>query len=91
MSHIHIKHAHQLAQEDVRQRVEGIAEDLKRKLHVQYQWKGDAVLFKRPGAQGRIDLGENFVEITMKLGLLVLPLKDKIEAQIREEIADYLS
>ena len=90
MANIHIKKAHQLSRDDARRRVEDIAEDLKQKLHVQYAWKGDSLMFKRPGAQGTIELGEGFVDVTVKLGLLVAPMKDKIEAQIKEKIDTYL-
>ena len=91
MANIHIKKAHRLGKDDARQRVEDIAEDLKRKLHADYQWKGDTLLFKRPGAQGSIALGSDFVEVKVKLGMLVAPMKDKIQAQIEDQMAAYLS
>ena len=90
MANIHIKQAHQLGKESARQRVEDIAKELKKKLHVNYQWKGDSLRFKRPGAQGSIDLGADFVEVEVKLSMLVAPMKDKIEAQIKEKIDTYL-
>jgi putative polyhydroxyalkanoate system protein len=90
MDHIHIRHPHQLGKEDLRRKVEDIAEDLRQKLHVQCQWQGDSLLFKRPGAQGRIALADDHVEVSVKLGMLVVPMKDKIEAQIREKIEAFL-
>ncbi len=91
MSHINIKHDHQLSRDEARQRVEDIAETLKKKLHIQYQWIGDSLEFKRPGAKGSIDLGADFVEVKIKLGMLVVPMKDKIEAQVKEQIQYYLA
>jgi putative polyhydroxyalkanoate system protein len=58
MAEIHIRHNHQLSSDDVRSRLEGIAGDLTRKLHVNCQWRGDELHFKRPGAQGFIELGD---------------------------------
>lgn len=90
MAEIHIRHNHQLSSDDVRSRLEGIAGDLTRKLHVNCQWRGDELHFKRPGAQGFIELGAGFVDVQVKLGLLVAPMKDKIEGQIREQLQGYL-
>jgi putative polyhydroxyalkanoate system protein len=91
MANIRIKQAHQLGKDDARRRVDDIAEDLKQKLHVVYQWQGDKLVFKRTGAQGAIELGDDFVEVKVKLGMLVAPMKDKIEAQIKERLQTYLA
>jgi len=91
MSDIHITQSHQLSGEELRQRVENIARELKQKLYVNYQWEGDTLAFKRPGAKGSIGLGKDFVEVKVKLGMLVIPMKDKIEAQIKEKLQVNLS
>jgi len=86
MADIEIRQAHELDQDDARRRVNELAEDLTRKLHVNCEWQGDTLLFKRPGAQGAIQLGAGFVEVKVKLGMLVKPMKDKIEVQIRDQM-----
>ena len=86
MASIHIKRQHHLAQDEARQRVEEIARDLKQKLNADYAWKGDSLLFKRSGASGSIDLNGDSIELKIKLGMMLAPMKGKIEAAIREKL-----
>jgi len=91
MATIHIKQAHKLSQEDAKQRVERIAKDLQEKLSVDYHWKDDLLQFKRSGASGNIRLGNGFVEVKIKLGMLLAPMKGRIETSIKENIATFLT
>lgn len=91
MANIHIKQAHQLSQDEVKQRVERIAKDLQKKLSVDCHWKGDCLQFKRPGATGAIKLGKGFIEVKIKLGVLLTPMKAKIESSIKDNIHTYLA
>ncbi|MCB1858477.1 MAG: polyhydroxyalkanoic acid system family protein [Gammaproteobacteria bacterium] len=91
MSHIHIKQGHALSQETVRERVESIAKDLHRQYKINYAWQGNRLLFKRQGATGHLDLGDGFIEMDIKLGLVLSPLKGKIEQTIRQDIKAQLS
>jgi putative polyhydroxyalkanoate system protein len=86
MANIHIKRTHTLPREVVRARVEELARDLKKKLDADYVWDGDSLRFKRSGASGSIDMGDGFVELKIKLGMLLSPMKGKIERSIDENI-----
>ncbi len=86
MSNIHLKHNHSLTKEETRERVEAIANDLKREYKMDYAWKGDSVHFRRSGASGTVYLGDGFIELDIKLGMLLSPLKGKIEDTIRKDI-----
>lgn len=91
MSNIHIKYKHSLDREQTRQRVEEIAKDLKKEYKMDYAWKGDRLLFKRSGAAGSLDLGDGFIELNIKLGLVLAPLKGKIEKTIKQNIVAEMS
>jgi putative polyhydroxyalkanoate system protein len=91
MSSIHLKHHHSLSRDETRKRVESIAEDLKREYKMDYSWDGDRVRFKRTGASGSVLLGEDFIELEIKLGMLLAPLKGKIEDTIRRDISSRLA
>ena len=84
MSTIHIKHHHGLTHELKRERVEQIAEHLKGKYKGAYTWRGDSLYFQRSGVSGCIELGNGYVELRVKLGLLLVPKKREIEALIRQ-------
>jgi len=91
MSKIHLKHHHNLPRDETRKRVESIAADLKREYKMDYSWDGDRVLFKRSGASGSVFVGEDFIELDIKLGMLLAPLKGKIEDTIRRDISAKLA
>jgi putative polyhydroxyalkanoate system protein len=86
MPNIHIKRSHNLPHDQARARVEEIARDLKKKLNADYAWKGDSLRFKRTGASGSIDVSEGFIDINIQLGMMLSPMKAKIEKSIREQM-----
>jgi putative polyhydroxyalkanoate system protein len=91
MANIHIKQRHHLAHDDARKRVEEIAQDLKRRLNADYSWKGDSLNFYRSGASGSIEVGEDSIEFKIKLGMMLAPMKGKIEEAIRQKIHTVLA
>jgi putative polyhydroxyalkanoate system protein len=91
MSNIHMKYKHALGPQETRDRVEEIAKELKREYKIDYAWKGDRLLFRRSGAAGNLDLGDGFIELDINLGLVLSPLKGKIEQAIKQNIAAKMS
>ena len=86
MSNIHIKRRHRLPPGELRERVEHIAQDLRSKLNADYAWKGDSLQFKRAGVSGSIDIAEDAIELNIELGLLLSPMKGKIEETINKNL-----
>ena len=86
MSTIHIKYRHGLTRAATQQRVDQIARHLKAKYKGAYSWHGDSLRFQRSGTYGSVELGDGYVELRVKLGLLLVPKKDEIEALIRQHI-----
>ena len=91
MSIIYIKQQHSLGREETRQKVEEIAKGLKKEYRINYAWKGDRLQFKRSGATGFLGLGNGVVEVKIKLGLILAPLKGNIETAIKKNMAEELS
>ena len=91
MSNIHVKYKHSLNPEETRKRVEEIAKDLKKEYKMDYAWKGNRLLFKRSGAAGNLDLGDGFIELNIKLGMVLAPLKGKIEKTVKQNIVAEMS
>ena len=91
MSIIHIKQQHSLGRKETRHRVEEIAKNLKKEYKINYAWKDDKLQFKRSGAKGFLGLDEGVIEVKIKLGLVLAPLKGKIEAAIRKSMTEELS
>jgi putative polyhydroxyalkanoate system protein len=86
MSRIHIKHHHCLEHHETHQRVERIARHLKKKYRVDYAWKGNHIHSSHKGSSVDIHLGDGCIEMKIRLGLLFVPLKHKIERAIRKNL-----
>ncbi len=86
MSNIHIKHPYNMMRDDARKRVEEIAENLKKEYKMNYGWEGHKLNFRRSGASGFLELGDGMIELNIKLGMLLAPVKGKIEASIRKNL-----
>lgn len=87
MSHIDIRANHELPHAQAKAAAEELASDLARKFDIEYRWEGDHIHFERPGADGRITVGEQQIHITARLGLLLVFLRPRIE----DEVIRYLS
>jgi putative polyhydroxyalkanoate system protein len=91
MATIHMKKKHDLDKKRVRQEVEHLAEKLSEELSIDYEWVNNRLVFKRTGANGFIDIGNNELEIEVKLNLVLSPLKGTIEKTITNYLDDRLA
>ncbi|WP_439886542.1 polyhydroxyalkanoic acid system family protein [Pseudomonas sp. MBLB4123] len=86
MTRIDVERSHNLGREAAREKAEQLAERLAREFDVRYRWNGDALEFKRSGADGRIEVGEDRVRVELKLGLLLSAMGGSIKRQIEEAL-----
>lgn len=91
MTSIHITRTHQLDEETVRGRVQELADKLTKELSAEYTWEKDRLVFKRRGASGVVRIGEQELEVEVKLSLMLTPLKGTIEKTITEYLDQRLS
>ncbi len=82
MSHIVIHRPHNLDRGQAREAAESIAVQLEDKFNLAYRWEGDSLYFKRSGVKGHLDLEASAVSITVRLGLLMFPMKPHFEREI---------
>jgi len=90
MSSIHIQYPHTLGKAAARNRIEGVAQQIKNRLGADYQWQGDSLRFDRSGVKGRIDVEEKDVVVDVDLGLMLGAFKGQIENQIKGYLHDTL-
>ncbi|WPC05552.1 polyhydroxyalkanoic acid system family protein [Pseudomonas benzenivorans] len=86
MTRIDVERSHNLGREVAREKAEQLAERLAREFDVRYRWSGDTLEFKRSGADGRIEVGEDRVRVELKLGLLLSAMGGSIKRQIEEAL-----
>lgn len=91
MATIQITRQHQLDPETVRGKVQQLAHTLVEKLSAEYQWEQDRLVFNRPGANGFVRIGDTEIEVEVKLGMLLRPLKGTIEKTITEYLDQQLT
>jgi putative polyhydroxyalkanoate system protein len=91
MAVIRVKRRHKLGAREARATVDKIAQKLRKELDADCRWVGSSLQFKRSGASGHIDVNEDDLEINIKLGMVLSPLKRKIEKSIEEEIDQHLT
>ncbi len=72
--------------DEARKRLEEIAKELKKEYKMDYSWKGDHLHFRRSGASGSVELGDGVLELKIKLGMILRPMKGKIEDSIRKNL-----
>ena len=91
MANIKIRRQHHLGRDVARQKVSEIAASLQDKLNAKWVWNGDSLRFQRSGASGSVDVGDDFVEFNVKLGMLLSPMKGAIENAIQQKVDKELS
>ena len=90
MSKIHVVRAHRLGLPAARAEIERIAARVRDEYGAQYHWNADTLHFKRSGLSGRIAVDEASIDLTIKLGLLLTPMKSQIEDRLTRKTDEAL-
>jgi putative polyhydroxyalkanoate system protein len=91
MSTIEIRKPHSLGREAARAKAEEIANGLKDRFSLDWEWAGDSVLFEAKGGaakgtKGRLVVREAEIEVNLDLPFQLRPLKGVVESKIREKL-----
>jgi putative polyhydroxyalkanoate system protein len=86
MASISIAKEHALTHRKAKAAAEELAQDLKERFDLAYEWEGDHVVFERPGVAGRMHVTATHIRLDVKLGLLLTPLKPTIEREIHTRL-----
>ena len=85
MATIDMTRRHALGHERAREIVSEIGAELVRRYGVQTRWQGNALLVRRGGIEGRIEVGDDNVRMHAQLGVVVGMLKGTIEQEIQKQ------
>lgn len=91
MSTITIHRKHNLDDAQIREHLQALIDQFSNEYGIQHQWQGSRLELERSGAKGYIRLGSGELELELKLGILLRPLKGKIEQGINEYLDKYLA
>ncbi len=90
MANIRIKRAHALGIEKARVQVETFARSLKEELQIDCEWNGNRLMFRRVGASGTLEVGADFLDLDIELGMALSLLAVTIEKDINKKLDDAL-
>jgi putative polyhydroxyalkanoate system protein len=91
MSQIRLRRKHKLGQQQARKTAEKLAKKLASEYKAKYRWIDDRLEFKSSGVSGQLNIKEDEVEVRMELGMMMRPLKSKIEQRLRAELDGILA
>ena len=86
MSDIRVNRDHELGVEGATERLKGIEPKLKEKYGVTLAWAGSRAEVKGKGVSGQVTVQEAHIGLELKLGLLLKPLKSKIQEGIESQV-----
>ena len=91
MASIVVRRHHDLGMAKARKLAQSIARRLKNDFGGSYEWNGDVLRFKRTGASGSLTVGDDSVRVHVDLGLLLRPLRSRIERNITTFLDEQLA
>jgi putative polyhydroxyalkanoate system protein len=92
MAKLNIEQAHALPLDEVRRRLQELADRLSAKYGIDAKWTSDReAKLKRTGVSGIITLSENKVAVLLDLSFALLPMKGKIQERIARELKSALA
>ena len=92
MPKLNIEQAHSLPLEEVKKRLQALADRLSAKYGIDARWVSDTeAAVKRIGVTGKITCSAEKVTVFLDLSMMLTPLKGKVENRVRTELANCLA
>lgn len=82
MSEIVVQRRHTLRLPSARRLAESMARQLRDEYGGSYSWKGNKLHFERTGVSGHLAVTKGNFEVRVQIGLLLTPLRSRIEREI---------
>jgi putative polyhydroxyalkanoate system protein len=91
MAFIQINQNFSMPYDELRVGLDKLADKLGEQYQLDCNWESDECLsFRRTGADGKIDIGDGEIELTVSLGMLMSAFKAPIEREIQTFINEYI-
>jgi putative polyhydroxyalkanoate system protein len=92
MAKLNIEQAHALPIEEVKKRLQLLADRLAAKYGIEAKWTSEReAALKRTGVSGKIVCHPDKVTVALDLNFMLSPLKEKIENRVRSELQTALA
>jgi len=91
MASIQIKQDFTMPYDELKVGLDKLADKLGKQYQLDCSWDSEECLsFKRAGAQGQVSIGDQEVELTVSLGMMMSAFKGAIEREIKGFIDEYI-
>jgi len=92
MAKLNIEQSHALPIDEVKRRLQELADRLSAKYGIDARWTSDReAALKRTGVSGTIKVGDDKVAVLLDLSFALIPMKGKIQERIARELKSALS
>jgi putative polyhydroxyalkanoate system protein len=92
MPKLNIEQPHALPLDEVKKRLEALADRLGAKYGISASWVSPTeAQVKRTGVSGKITCSDSRVTVFLDLAFVLSPLKDKVENRVRQELKSVLA
>ena len=92
MPKLNIEHPHSLPLDEVKKRLQALADRLSAKYGIEAKWLSDReASVKRTGVTGKITCTDEKVTVFLDLNFALTPLKGKVENRVKQELANVLA
>jgi putative polyhydroxyalkanoate system protein len=92
MAKLNIEQAHALPLDEVKRRLQELADRLSAKYGIDAKWTSDReASLKRTGVSGIIKVAEDKVAVLLDLSFALIPMKGKIQERIARELKSCLA
>jgi putative polyhydroxyalkanoate system protein len=92
MPKLNIEQAHRLPLDEVKKRLQALADRLSAKYGIDAAWTSPTeASVKRTGVSGKITCSDSKVTVFLDLAFVLSPLKDRVENRVRQELQTCLA
>lgn len=91
MADIHLERRHTMGLKKAKAAAQKVAYDLAADYGITSTWDGDVLRFERKGVSGELVVAADRICLDARLGLLLSPMRPRIEAQVDENFSQYFA
>ena len=91
MATIEMEKKHNLGKDEAKKKAEELADKMKEKLGITWEWSGDRINFEAKsgaakGSKGHVAVTDSAIRVEVDLPFMLRPLKGMVEGKIKEKL-----
>lgn len=91
MAGFQIRKPHSMEKEALREAAQELASQLEAEHGVRARWEGDCVRIRGAGVDGRLTLSDDYVLVSVELGLMASAFKGVLRSEVQRFLDEYVT